>query len=71
MKAHHVHSALLLLSTLMLGVSAATRKYDLKIERKDISPDGEAHFYGPSPLSDQLTRLYKKRIGNQRTDSRT
>jgi len=47
MKALHVHYALLLLSTLILGVSAATRKYNLKIEKKDVSPDGQEHFYEP------------------------
>jgi len=44
MQALHVHSSLLLLSTLIFGVSAATRKYDLEIEKKDVSPDGLEHF---------------------------
>ena len=47
MKSLYVHSVLLFLSTLMLAVSATTRKYDLKIEKKDVSPDGQEYFYKP------------------------
>jgi len=41
----YVVSAIFYLSTLTLGVSAATRKYDFKIERKWISPNGQEHHY--------------------------
>jgi len=47
MKALSVHLALLFLSTLILGVSATTRKYDFNIEKKNISPDGQEHFHKP------------------------
>ena len=49
MKAIYVHSVLLFLSTLILSVFATTRKYDLKIEQKDVSPDGQEYFYKPKP----------------------
>ena len=38
-------SAALFLSTLVFSVSAATRTFTFKIEREDISPDGQQHRY--------------------------
>ena len=49
----YVHLAPLFLSTLVLGVSAATREYDLKIEKQNVSPDGQEQFYWPQVHSDQ------------------
>jgi FtsP/CotA-like multicopper oxidase with cupredoxin domain len=37
-------SLTLFLFTLILGVSAETRKFNFKIEKKDVSPDGQAHY---------------------------
>jgi FtsP/CotA-like multicopper oxidase with cupredoxin domain len=36
-------SLTLFISTLILGVSAETRKFNFEIGKKDISPDGETH----------------------------
>lgn len=61
----------LLLCTLILSVSAETRKFTFNIEEKVVAPDGLGHQYQATPLSDQLPRLSKKRAGNQWTDPRT
>jgi len=45
MRSLYVVSAIISLSTLTLGVSATTRKYDFKIEQKVVSPDGQEHHY--------------------------
>jgi hypothetical protein len=55
MKAFNVLSAPLFLSALILGVSAEVKKYDFKIEQKNISPDGQEQllYQAPVPLADQ------------------
>ena len=64
-------SAALLRCTLILSVSAETRKFTLNIEMKNISPDGQRHQYQAAPLSDQFPRLQTKCAGNQPTDPGT
>ena len=43
MRSLYALSVSLFLYTFVLGVSAATRKYDFMIEKKDVAPDGQGH----------------------------
>ena len=43
MRLLYVLSVTRFLSTLILGASAWIQKYDFKVERKDIAPDGQKH----------------------------
>ena len=45
MRPLYVLSVTLFLSTLILGASAWIQKYDFKVEKKDIAPDGQEHHY--------------------------